>query len=107
MPIIQQGGAFSKTLKIVCADCNNVWMSAMEDDAKPVLLSMFQAAATGKQTMLDSSAQLALARWAFKTAAVMTQLSARTARTFPAATLRASEVAIASRRTFRSGLVLR
>ena len=83
-PIIQQGGAFSKALKIVCADCNNVWMSAMEDDAKPVLLSMFQAAATGKQTMLDSSAQLALARWAFKTAAVMTQLSARTAGTFPA-----------------------
>jgi hypothetical protein len=82
-PIIQQGGAFSKTLKIVCAECNNVWMSAMEDDAKPVLLSMFQAAATGNQTMLDSWAQLALARWAFKTAAVMTQLSAQTARTFP------------------------
>lgn len=84
-PIIQQGGAFSKKLKIVCADCNNVWMSAMEDDAKPVLISMFQAAATGKQTMLDASAQLALARWAFKTAAVMTQLAAQTARTFPTA----------------------
>jgi hypothetical protein len=34
VPIIQQGGAFSKTLKIVCADCSNVWMSAMEDDAR-------------------------------------------------------------------------
>ena len=84
VPIIQQGGAFSKTLKIVCADCNNVWMSAMEDDAKPVLLAMFQAAATGKQTMLDSSAQLALARWAFGSHLDYSVVSVKTTTSFGA-----------------------
>lgn len=83
MPIIMQGGPFTKTLKIVCGDCNNVWMSAIEDAAKPVLLAGFKASVTGEQVRLDKGAQLTLARWAFKTAAVMTRLSAPSARTFP------------------------
>src|SRR5690348_221994 len=65
-PIIQRGGPFTKKLKIVCYPCNNQWMSSMETAAKPLLTAMFNAA--GSSVELDEAAQLALARWAFKTA---------------------------------------
>jgi len=58
-PIFQQGGRFTKVLKVVCGPCNNVWMKGIEDAAKPVLVSMFRAAASGKQVSLDEAAQLA------------------------------------------------
>lgn len=71
-PIIQRGGPFSKTLKIVCRACNNEWMSGMETAAEPVLTAMFNA--RGSAVLLDEAAQLTLARWAFKTAAVISRI---------------------------------
>lgn len=71
-PIIQQGGPFSKTLKIVCHPCNNEWMSGMETAAGPILTAMFNAG--GSSVVLDEADQITLARWAFKTAAVAAQV---------------------------------
>jgi hypothetical protein len=71
-PIIQSGGPFSKRLKIVCRPCNNEWMSGMETGAEPWLTAMFNARASS--VMLDEAAQLTLARWAFKTAAVISRI---------------------------------
>jgi hypothetical protein len=67
-PIIQRGGAFSKKLKIACASCNNGWMSKLENDAKPLLVALFNAG--GRSVPLEAAAQRTLARWAFKTAVV-------------------------------------
>jgi hypothetical protein len=61
-----QGGPFSKTVKIVCYRCNNVWMSGMETAVEPLLLRMFE----GGRVALGQAAQRDLARWAFKTTAV-------------------------------------
>lgn len=71
-PIVQRGGPFSKTLKIVCRPCNNEWMSGMETAAEPLLTAMFNA--RGTSVRLDEAAQLTLARWAFKTAAVTSRV---------------------------------
>ena len=78
--ILQEGHPFNKTLKILCEDCNGTWASGMEMAAKDLLIEMFNA--TG-QVMLDEDAQLALARWAFKTVAVLSQLGPQ--KTFPLA----------------------
>jgi hypothetical protein len=72
-PVIQVGGPFSKTLKIVCRSCNNGWMSRMEDAVKPLLIDMFN----GNRVELDEAAQRDLARWAFKTAAVLAHVTGR------------------------------
>ena len=79
--IIQpSGGPFTKKLRIVCEPCNGIWLSGMEEAAKPLLLEMFSV---GGQVRLDAEAQLTLARWAFKTICVLSQLSMR--KTFPLA----------------------
>jgi hypothetical protein len=65
------GSLFSKRLRIVCEPCNNGWMSGLEEAAKPYLLDMF----SGRVNIpLDEGAQLVLARWAFKTIAVVNQI---------------------------------
>lgn len=69
VPIIETGGPFSKKLKIVCRPCNNVWMSRMEAEAQPALVRMFEWDGVSA-LQLEPSEQLALARWAFKTAVV-------------------------------------
>ncbi|MCX4745195.1 hypothetical protein OG455_06615 [Kitasatospora sp. NBC_01287] len=75
-PVTEKGGPFSKKLKIVCRPCNNVWMSSMEEKAKPALVKMFDW--DGKATLqLDSDEQIALARWGFKTAVVAAHVSGR------------------------------
>lgn len=79
-PVFQRGGPFTKTLRIVCADCNEIWLSSMEEAAKPLLLSMFSS--SGRME-LDSVAQLRLARWAFKIVCVLSQMGR--AKTFPLA----------------------
>ncbi|MFE5586274.1 hypothetical protein [Kitasatospora sp. NPDC056531] len=73
---LQTGGPFNKTAKIVCGICNNGWMSALENEAKPLLETLFSAT-DASQVTLDDSAQLCLAKWAFKTAAVLTQVDER------------------------------
>jgi hypothetical protein len=71
-PIVQRGAPFSKTLKIVCRPCNNEWMKGMEENVKLLLIDMFNY--RGSSVSLDKAAQLLLARWAFKTAAVASQV---------------------------------
>lgn len=52
------------TVKVVCARCNNGWMSSLESDVRPVLTKM-----TTKRAMnLSLADQELLARWVFKTA---------------------------------------
>ena len=80
-PIVQRGrGIFTRKLKIVCGTCNHGWMSGIEEAAKPLLVRMF-----GSQSPISLSAddQLALARWAFKTAVVARYVADRS--TFPTA----------------------
>jgi hypothetical protein len=50
----------------VCTDCNNQWMSVLENDAKPLILDMWRRPMT-----LDPSEQEVLAAWATKTAIVL------------------------------------
>lgn len=53
---------FSATLKAVCEDCNNGWMSDIEAEAKPYAAPLI----TGEEgQLLDLDAQWALARWAY------------------------------------------
>jgi hypothetical protein len=79
-PVFQSGGPFTKTLRIVCEDCNGAWLSTMEEAAKPLLISMFR---TSGRIELDSDAQLTLARWAFKIVCVLSQMGR--IKTFPLA----------------------
>lgn len=63
------GGAPSEfsgdvTVKSVCADCNNCWMSSLEDAIRALLGGMVLDIAVS----LDSSQQLLLGTWAVKTA---------------------------------------
>jgi hypothetical protein len=69
--VLQKGGPFSKTLKIACTTCNGQWMSGMEQAAKPILIDLFTAQAPAA---LDQAKQLILARWAFKTVAVLSRI---------------------------------
>ncbi|MER7919052.1 MULTISPECIES: hypothetical protein [unclassified Streptomyces] len=79
-PVIENGGPFSKKLKIVCRPCNNVWMSGMETEVRPTLVRVFEW--DGRAPLqLDAGEQLALARWAFKTAVVAAHVGGQP--TFP------------------------
>ncbi len=55
------GHVGSKTLKIVCSDCNNGWMSKIESDAKPILTDLMLE----KAIIMDRDQQLLVAKWAF------------------------------------------
>jgi hypothetical protein len=80
-PIVQRGrGIFTRKLKIVCGACNHGWMSEIEKAAKPLLMQMFNSQS---QISLSAHDQLALARWAFKTAVVARYVADKS--TFPAA----------------------
>jgi hypothetical protein len=63
---LRRHGLKSFVVKVVCASCNNTWMSALETEAKPVLLPLIE----GKRRVEDLSDEEAstLARWTFKTA---------------------------------------
>lgn len=52
----------------VCEDCNNRWMSVLENDVQPVLMSMFKSSANPpSRVALDVEQQHRLAFWATKT----------------------------------------
>jgi hypothetical protein len=53
------GDPHSKRLHVVCAKCNNEWMSRLQSDAKPHLLPLILGQATG----LDTKAQQTIAAW--------------------------------------------
>jgi hypothetical protein len=46
--------------RVVCRECNNVWMSEVEARAKPVLLDLIR----GRRRQLDVNTQLDLGTWA-------------------------------------------
>jgi hypothetical protein len=56
------------TVRAVCADCNNGWMSALEGEAKPILERLLMS--TELQPLWKTE-QLLIARWATKTAMMM------------------------------------
>lgn len=57
---IRSAAPLRLTARIVCAACNNGWMSALEERAKPLLLELIP----GALTTLGSDAQTDLAVWA-------------------------------------------
>jgi hypothetical protein len=50
----------SARLKVVCAECNNGWMSELQGKAKPFLLLLME----GRWTGITREAQAAIAAWA-------------------------------------------
>jgi hypothetical protein len=54
------GDAQSRGIKAVCRDCNNEWMSKLEELAKPILVPLL----TGSLTILPADHQTLLATWA-------------------------------------------
>lgn len=52
----------------VCEDCNNGWMSAMEQAARPVILQLAQAGQSGLAIAVSREHARELAAWAQKTA---------------------------------------
>lgn len=64
-----------KTLKLlpvrcVCAECNNGWMSRLENEVKPVI----EAILDDRMNLINSSSQAHIAVWAVKTAMVLEAL---------------------------------
>lgn len=64
---------FDVTVKDVCAQCNNEWMSHLEDAVKPVLAPMI----LGHPTTVRETSQAPLALWALKTALVSMLVSSK------------------------------
>jgi hypothetical protein len=62
---------FEQKVAIVCAECNNNWMSALETSAGPILGPMVGSAIP---TELTPAAQRSIATWATKTALVLQYL---------------------------------
>lgn len=57
----------------VCSKCNNGWMSSLEDQIKPLLVSLME---TEKEVIeLKPDERLKVARWAFKTAITLNSAS--------------------------------
>jgi hypothetical protein len=54
------------TVKSICAKCNSGWMSQLEADVKPTLLSLIEGRRSAAS--LDLNEATLVARWAFKTA---------------------------------------
>ena len=52
----------------VCESCNTGWMSRLEQQAKPLLMDLEEAAKGGEPLDFARSEALTLARWALKTA---------------------------------------
>lgn len=68
-----QGHSGTKTVKTVCAKCNNGWLSQIEQKAKPILESLIE----GDRINLGVGEQLTLATWATKTVMIAEQLHPR------------------------------
>lgn len=55
----QSGNGASRTLKVVCKNCNEGWMKAIEDTAQPVLTPLL----LGQRQELSPQAKAAVAEW--------------------------------------------
>ncbi len=57
---IRPGTITTMQLRVVCSDCNNGWMRALEEKARPTVEKLVR----GEAVVLDAQAQLAVAAWA-------------------------------------------
>lgn len=55
----RQGPVNSKTIRVVCATCNNGWMSILESEAKPIILGLLDRS----NTALSNESLKTLAIW--------------------------------------------
>ena len=56
---IRAGDHLDAQVHVVCSDCNSGWLSQIQNDAKPVLIHLFE----GRSITLDQPAQQAVAAW--------------------------------------------
>jgi hypothetical protein len=56
---IRAGDHLDAQVRIVCADCNSQWMSRIQQEAKPALISLFN----GEQCTIDQTEQQQVATW--------------------------------------------
>ncbi len=56
---IRAGDPLDASVPIACAECNNGWMSEIQNRAKPYLIPLFK----GESCLLDYSAQSVIATW--------------------------------------------
>ncbi len=56
---IRAGDPLNAQVKIVCAVCNNGWLSRIQNDAKPYLVRLVR----GERTLLGRDAQMKVATW--------------------------------------------
>jgi uncharacterized protein (DUF983 family) len=56
---LRSGDPHSRKIRCVCENCNNEWMSQLQEDAKSFLLPML----TGSQTFLRRKGQKTIAAW--------------------------------------------
>jgi hypothetical protein len=61
----------------VCTDCNNGWMSKLEEAARPVILRVAEAARSGDEIEISGADARTLALWCQKTAATNELTSSR------------------------------
>jgi hypothetical protein len=57
---IRAGDPLGAKLHVVCVDCNNTWMSRIQNNAKPYLITLFN----GERTILGEKGQRLVATWA-------------------------------------------
>ena len=56
---IRAGDPLRSKVRVVCETCNNTWLSAIQDAAKPLLIPMFD----GATCVLGHEKQLTIATW--------------------------------------------
>lgn len=66
--------SFNFVARIVCARCNGGWMAELENNARPLLLPLFD----GTEVVLSIQEQGVIARWLWKTAVVTAVAQRRT-----------------------------
>lgn len=59
----KQGQASTKKVRVVCVECNNQWLSKLEERTKPLLSTLVP----GQPVNIGPAEQLLLATWAVKT----------------------------------------
>jgi hypothetical protein len=57
---MRTGDPLNANVRVVCSNCNNGWMSQIQESAKPHLIPLFK----GESVWLDKKAQAAIATWA-------------------------------------------
>ncbi len=64
---VSQNSLLHQVTRAVCKQCNEGWMSRLEQATEPTLAALFDAARTGEPVTLSQHEAAMLARWATKT----------------------------------------